>query len=91
MTTPKRPPWVGAASRAAGLPRERQAWLDAVLPAIRATSTHPRTVALLREHGYDLGAAGAPTVARWCAWINAHAATLELDPLPPRQIGRAHV
>lgn len=79
-----RDPWTGVASRAAGLPRDGAAWTAVLLAAIRATATHPRTVARLRELGYDLGAdePARATVARWYRWLAAQG-----HELPPRTSG----
>ena len=80
----KRPPWESAQSKLAGLPKVdpklrddpdavaevRAAWIKAVLPAILATETHPKTAERLAAGGYVIqNERPGTTVAAWYAWL----------------------
>lgn len=87
MTAPKpaarpgpkpRPPWLSTNSRDAGLPTDRAAWLERVLPVLDATASYRAADEAL----------GVPreTATRWCAWLRAEQAAGRLPertaPLP---------
>lgn len=86
------PPWRLANSMLAGLPMTRAEWLAIVLPAIDATTTHPRCATYLATQGYAIhGDRPGESVRRWYVWLVAERRAGRLperrEPLPPREAG----
>lgn len=84
-------PWHSTPSVRVGLPTVRSLWLAIVLPAIDATTTHPRTAKLLATEGYDLGPRPEAYLRAWFRWLTTAQAAGELpehpDPFPRRTPG----
>jgi hypothetical protein len=88
MGRPPQLPWHSASTAAAGLPRERAAWLAAVLPVMDASPSHPACAAALTAQGHP---ATRIAVAGWYAALARMLAAGELpertQPLPVRRPG----